>query len=55
MDFLWIFGCFESVSSMFFYEVITNLNLTNLFYQRLPLDVDMYHRIVSFASKKSIG
>jgi hypothetical protein len=53
IKFLWIFVCFECVSSIFF-EVIANL-LKMLFYQRQPSEAFLYHRMVSGAPKKSIG
>jgi hypothetical protein len=45
--FLWIFGCFECVSTMFCIKLLLILNLKSLFYQRPPSETFLYHRTVS--------
>jgi hypothetical protein len=52
---LWVFGCFECVSSMFCLKLLLILNFTNTVLARQPLEAFLYHRMASCAPKKSIS
>ncbi len=52
---LWVFGCFERVSSMVWLKLLLILNFTNTVLRRQPLEAFLYHRMASCAPKKSIG
>jgi hypothetical protein len=50
--FLWVFGCFECVSSMFCLKLLPILNFTNTVLTRRPLEAFLYHRMAVLCAKE---